>query len=474
VKVESHEQYLWRQILCHVSLFYTTEALSLLERANIIFTTSREALAVRGPGIAIPTDIPFHVQPQSPYLVPFNGTHLSLWHPVEPPTELGWHGIPENSQHHLWYRHVSGTHIPAWNLFGNLFGLLTFQEERQLSTRDKHKRFIAGFSPRTKADLLEVPAFNDAVAALIGACTGIAQNGRASLHISEMLKPPVIVLSHDCDILHGNDWWTQGIRGFRIIAPLLNGKMPRVSNLWWIMRNAMRPKDFYFNNIPGMITLERMFGCTSTFYFLNGSGGRFGARSGSALLPELIDAVPNGWDMGMHYNYDTFLDTERFSNQRLKLSSILGYKPVAGRAHYLRFDPERSFSFLANQGIAVDESAGYSDRIGYRCGIGGCFQAYDPAAEKALSIWEIPMVIMDDTMLSQYGPGAITALKRLLQHLSQVGGALSVIFHPGAFHNPEFPEMHRLYHKMLIASRDLGCRAETALSLYNRIPIRFR
>jgi hypothetical protein len=472
--MESPEQYLWRQILCHISLFFNTEALSLVESTKIIFTTLNKAFTIRGPAIAIPTDIQFHIQPQSPYLIPFNGTHLHLWNPINPPTDSDWHGIPENSEHPLWYIHASGTHIPAWNLFGNLFGLLTFQEETQLPTRDRHRRFIASFSPRIKANLLEVPVFNDAVAALVGACIGLAQNGHASLHLGEILKPPVMVPSHDCDILHGNDWWTQGIRGFRIIAPLLSGKMPRVSNLWWITRNAIRPKDFYFNNIPGMITLERMFGYTSTFYLLNGSGGRFGARSGSALLPELISTVPNNWAIGMHYNYDTFLDSEKFSGQRQELSSILGYEPVTGRAHYLRFDPEQSFLFLSKQGITIDESVGYSDRIGYRCGIGGCFQAYDPTAEKALNIWEIPMVIMDDTMLSQYGPETIVVLKRLLQHLSKVGGALSVIFHPGAFYNPEFPEMHRLYHKMLIASRDLGCRSETAPALYDKIPIRFK
>lgn len=471
---ESCQDYLWRQIRCHASLFFKPEALALLQNTKIIFTSLKEAALMRGPSVVIPTDIPYEVQPQSPYSIDFNGTKLTLWHPIARPTENGWRGIPEDSAYPIWYRHDSGTHIPAWNLFGNLLGLLTFQEEKQLCPRDDHGRFAASFSPRYVANILEVPAFNEAVAVLIGACIGINENNFAAMQLGSMIKPPVVVTSHDCDILRGNDLWTQSIRALRIFMPLLSGKLPRIENLWWILRNAVRPRDFYFDNIPGMISLEKMFGCHSTFYLLNGTGGRFGARSGSSMIPELMGVISSGWDVGMHYNYDTFLDAEQFSRQREELSSLLDYEPVVGRAHYLRFDSEHSLPFWASQGILVDESAGYSDRIGYRCGIGGCFQSYDSGAENTMNIWELPMNIMDDTILSQYGDDALMIFEKLLYHLSKVGGSLSIIFHPGTFYNPEFPRMMGLYHKMLIASRDIGCRCETALSLYNNIPMQLR
>ncbi len=474
MKAEAPDRYLWRQILSHVSLFYDPAILALLEETRIVFTSVREAYGVRGPAIAIPIDIPFDAQPRSPFSVPFNGTALRLWHPLEPPADRAWKGCPEGDPHPLWYRHDTGTHTPAWNLFGNLLGLMTFQEERQSPARDHHGRFAAGFSPRAAAELLEVPAFNDAVAALVGACIGLRQQRCATMQLGTALKRPVIVLSHDCDILRGNDCWTQGIRAYRAISPLTRGRPPALGNLWWVLRNALRPCDFYLDNVPGLVTLERMFGSTSTFYLLNGPGGRFGARSGSSVLPRVVAEIPRGWDIGMHYGYDAFLDEDQFSMQRRELADLIGHEPAAGRAHYLRFDPMRSLSFLSARGISVDESAGYSDRIGYRCGIGGCFQGYDPDTERALDIWEIPMTVMDDVILSQYGNDAIPAFERLLQHLSRVGGALSVVFHPGSFYNPEFARMLGLYHKILIASRDLGCGSATALALHRSIPTRFR
>lgn len=122
---ESGQDYLWRQILCHASLFFKPAALSLLQNTKIVFTSLKDATVMRCSAIAIPTDIPYEVQPLSLYNVDFNGTKLTLWHPIARPTESGWRGIPEDVAHPIWYRHDSGTHIPAWNLFGNLFGLLT-------------------------------------------------------------------------------------------------------------------------------------------------------------------------------------------------------------------------------------------------------------------------------------------------------------------------------------------------------------
>jgi len=263
-------------------------------------------------------------------------------------------------------------------------------------------------------------------------------------------------------------------RGGRIILKMINGKIPSVEELYLIPRNVLHSKDFYFNNIPRIISLEREFGYSSTFYILNGKRGRFGARSGNSLLPKVIRVVPPGWDIGIHYNYDTFIDVKRFKDQKKELASLLGYIPVTGRSHYLRFDSVQSFPFLSNMGIIVDESAGYVDCVGYRCGIGGCFQGYDHIAGKTFSTWELPLIVMDGVLSLQYGDGAIAAFERILKHLACVGGAVSVLCHPDMFYNPDYPNMIGLYENMLMVSKKYGYCSETASSLYQRIPYRLR
>jgi len=72
-------------------------------------------------------------------------------------------------------------------------------------------------------------------------------------------------------------------------------------------------------------------------------------------------------------------------------------------------------------------------------------------------------------VVRQYGSKSIDRFSQLLYHLSRVGGALSVIFHPGQFFNPEHKQMLGVYHKMLIECRQIGALSKTARSLVDNI-----
>jgi hypothetical protein len=461
--------YLRKQILNHISLFFDSSVRSLLDRNPIRFVASSELAGLKEKAVAIPYDIPIPNRQEKPYSVRFNGTELTLWNRITVPLDDVWEAIP-NASTPLWYRSRQGTLIPAWNLFGNLSHLLTFGEERGFAQKDRHGRFAAAFSPRLQYDLLEIPAFNEAVAAVVGGCVGLHADGQPSFDLSGLVKSPVISLSHDCDILRGNDLWTQSVRGVRMFLPLARARPPAISNLWWIARNAVAPRRYYFDNVLGMIDLERCFGFNSTFYLLNGRSGRFGARSGLAIISDILKQIPKGWDIGMHYNYDTFLESGRFEKQRCQLERVVESEVAVGRAHYLRFDPASSFTFLLNHGIRVDESSGYADRIGYRNGIAGCFQAYDTVSRQPLYIWEMPLAVMDAVLVKQHGSGAIEKFSRLIGHLGRIGGALSIVFHPGEFFNPERREMMGVYHKILIECRQAGAVSATAAMLAEKLP----
>jgi hypothetical protein len=359
--------------------------------------------------------------------------------------------------------------MPAWNLFGNLFDLLTFGEEQRSSQRDHHGRFASQASPRREKGLLDVPAFNEAAALLVAALVSMSRSERASLVLDILPEPPVVVLSHDCDILTGNGFHTQAARLYRFFQPMARLRPPRPANLWWMLRNAATPRRFYFDNATGMIDIERCFGFTSTFYLLNGSGGRFGARSRFSEVVRLAERIPKSWEMGIHYNYDTFLDDEKFAAQLNQLKELSPLPIVSGRAHYLRFDPYRSFSFLRQFGIYADESSGWSDCIGFRNGIAGGFEAYDPVGQFTLGIWEVPLVVMDEALVKQQGVNAISLVRRYLHHLGRIGGALTILFHPGQFFNPEHGEMVGVYHEILQVCRHAGAVSQTAHRLVDRL-----
>jgi hypothetical protein len=76
---------------------------------------------------------------------------------------------------------------------------------------------------------------------------------------------------------------------------------------------------------------------------------------------------------------------------------------------------------------------------------------------------------MDSTLVNQYAEASMATVRRMLTHLQHVGGALSVIFHPGAFHNPEFPEMLGVYHRILVECRRVKAQSLTARGMVDAL-----
>lgn len=449
-------RYLDEIVRAHVRRFFTDAAKSALEATPLRWCALADAAQPRERALFIPTDVVPDPAPTDAWRVPFGRTQLTLWNALPPPSPE-WRLQDPSAP--LWYVHPCGAVMPAWNLASTLFDLLTLREETSNPARDPHGRFIGGMSPRAGAGLLEAPIFNDSVAALVAACVGLQKAGVPLATLApELVGPPVLVLSHDLDQLRGNDVWTQVVRMSRAVLP--RGRaFPRLRNAWLALVNVVLPRRYYFDNIVGMIAVERMLGFTSSLYFLNGTAGRFGARSGSGLIPAVAAVTPVGWDLGLHYNHDTHLDRQCFSAQRAELEALLARCVVSGRAHYLRFDPARSWRFFEEMGIQADETLGYYDRIGYRAGIAGPFQPYDAESGRAMPLVEMPMVIMEGALVEQYPSAPAETFERHMRHIAVVGGAVSLLFHPGQFHNPEYPETLGLYRRLLGCARQLGARS---------------
>jgi hypothetical protein len=465
VRREQLVPYLRRQLTAHLRLFFQRGVADWIENEELRFVPYAEAVTYPRPAVLLPVDIDPPSVPTSSYSVPFNGTTLTLWNPLPQPPRHHWHAWP-NERAPLWYVGKSGALMPAWNIVGNLLDGLTFTEELRCPVRDRHGRFPSAMSPRMNANVLRVPAFNEAAAAIVSGLLGLKQLRRPDARLDGLVQPPGLLLSHDCDILMGNDATTQMIRLIRVVSPMLKARLPKLSNLYWFMENAIFPGRYYLENLVGMIELERQYGFRSVFYFLSGTAGRFGARDSRRALLEAIRLIPDDWEIGIHYNYDTFLDADRFSVQHRELERLSGRSIKAGRAHYLRFDTSRSFRFLEHQGILVDESVGYPDFTGYRAGIAGAFKPVDYENGQETDVLEVPLVYMDSTQAKDCQSAPDAAFDKTIRHLSRIGGLISLLIHSGQFFNPEYPESNGLYADNLWTAYQHGARAYTPSELY--------
>ncbi len=356
--------------------------------------------------------------------------------------------------------------MPAWALWPNLVELLSGKEDRSIDIRDEHGRLPLHETLRFKAGVYAVPAVNEALAVLLDALYALRSGKLPALALPDGRAKLTVLLSHDCDILGGHDWLTQAVRLFRAGRAMTSGNLAEAGRrLRAIAQNATSPGRFYLENLLDMIALESRYGFRSICYILNGNNGRFGARDHPRWIKKLAESLPPGWELGLHYNYDTFENAETFAAQQAQLTALTGRTAIAGRAHYLRFNFLTSPRFLQAQGIQLDESSGWVSKLSFRNGIAGPFRPFDSATRRGLSLIEVPLLIADNSLRLD---GQFRTAQRIITHLSRIGGMITVLFHPGAADNPEEPSSTGAYAQLIELTHAMGAESLTPSQILER------
>lgn len=438
-------------MICNLRLLskwqFSEKGNDILWSGAIRFAPMAEALSSRERAIYAPIDIEAPLVPAACWTAPFSDGRVTLWNPIERPGD-DWVAVPNPDSPVFWRKGDRGPWLVAWNFFSTLLDLYSFREDRDIVARDEHDRFPIEASPRYAEGLTQVPFANEGLALLLAGALAVRSGDAFRSALSEdLLSTPWLALSHDCDALHGSDRYSQAIRAYRGFSPVLSGQPPKFAPLRGILENTLTPRRYYFDNMFGMFDVERQFGMRSVSYILNGKGGRFGARTPMRVNEQFIRAVPQGWPLGLHYNYGTMHDPFELAAQKRQAEVWTGSPIDCGRAHYLKFDPLTDFHTLAKNGFLFDESVGWPYEGSYRCGVAGPFRPWDTRKQAPSEIVELPLTIMDATLsLKDTGSSSYLSLYR---HLCRVGGILTLVVHPGAFFNPEREHMTGVYHTLL-------------------------
>lgn len=345
---------------------------------------------------------------------------------------------------HDWlWRSQTGALMPAFNLAGAVRHLLAFGDEAGTAVRDRHGRLPPEASLLGRKDLLHLPVVNIWLFALLAAAKGLAEKKTGPSDPEGHVLPPALFLSHDCDQLVGNDLHTQLARMGRFVSPLRRRRLPDWAQLTHILDNARHPRRYFFEDALRMLAAEDRAGLRSAFYFLTGARGRYGARSGEDLIGEFSAHIPAECEIGIHYNYRTARNAHALEAQKAAIERATGRRVRSGRAHYLTLDPRSDFASLARAGITSDETLGFAERSGFRLGYAG---AYRVGGDGGPGVVAVPLQFMDTNMAASL---LDTEVFPMMQAVEQVGGAVTILFHPGSYASPEAPALHGVYDRCL-------------------------
>jgi hypothetical protein len=344
------------------------------------------------------------------------------------------------------------------------FYFLSRWEETVIETRDQHGRF------RYKNSLAAKLGFpGNIVDEYLDIFLAILNQVRSSRGLSELQIPLwdgrkefVVCLTHDVDHVHKSVpsrlkfVWDHTTHPYAVFQG--EGFWQRLS---YALQTLLGREDHDPRwTFPAIMAMENDFGFTSSFYFQAVRRGAIGCDYdvSEARIKNLIhELVAAGCEIGLHGTYSSVDTPELFLQEKERLEKSTGRQVIGHRQHYLRMDCEKTMPIYEQAGLLYDATLGYAEKEGYRNEFSYPYHPYDCHDDKPFCYWELPLALMDGTLLSYRNSDLAQAwqvIQSLLEQARDRRGCMVVVWHNQAFFDGEFPGYTDLYFKMLGWIRD--------------------
>jgi hypothetical protein len=343
---------------------------------------------------------------------------------------------------------------PDW--LGEIFEWLSCADEYSIKGRDAWGRIDFGQSYCVRHDLnVRVPyaaiAMRFLQELLAGAVRGVT------------LEPPspvksvrhFIVNSHDVDILPAGYLRSLYRLTRHSLASYIVHRQPQAAVVQ--AAKAVRMALGGLNPLDQMKRIlrrqiENKTG--ATYFFIAGNRHRKDANyrvEDPEVHKLMAEAIHHGMEIGLHGSY-TSLDEEGRLSEEFGHLKNQGFDPRGNRQHWLRFTLDRLIPAVEQLGADYDSSLGW-DCMGFRAGACFAFPPYHFAEERAATFLEIPLAIMDNSLMKPNRPREewFDLAANLLSTSRKYGwGGISLLWHPTAFGASQLPaEIEEVYWSLM-------------------------
>ncbi len=307
-------------------------------------------------------------------------------------------------------------------------------EETLDSPRDGHGRFRAQNSVACTGGFLDRPivdeyglAFEQAMAFLFPSWKKTPRKAR-------------IKVSHDADHVGIPFRWRTALRHSIRSGAIHNSLRDVVSGIC-----GLEPAEL--NSVRSIAMASRRHGLNSAVYWKASPPGPkdSGYDPRHSKVRQVVEWLDkNGMESGVHPGYNTFRSPEKLRREIAILRDTLGERPLGGRQHYLRWSPDTWIDW-ENCGLAYDSSVGFAEQIGFKAGTCIPYQPWLFPLNRQADIIEIPLLVMDRTLLAYMGltkNQSIEAVNQIINRCRMVGGVFTILWHNDAFLNPFYRDVY--------------------------------
>lgn len=381
-----------------------------------------------------------------PQTICFEGEELLVLFPLSSdssPFELDERGT-------LWFRH---------DFLSSAFYLLSGMQEQAAKRSDAYGRFSYDESLQKRYSFVNKPLVNYYFELILMGFEAYCERHGFALQRRRLFERFGFLLSHDVDRVAFHHPRLMAYRMLQLLGlkPSNVGKTVLLQQLRSGLRHHLR-----FGAVPDpwwtfswMTALEKKLGLRSTFFFLLREEGRRNAwyRFNSRKIKSLITALNmDGFEVSLHGTFRSVDDAQRLQKQREALAKVSGTLPLGIRQHFLLFKQQTTFRAQEAAGLAYDSTLTFHDHDGYRNAYCYPFHPYDFENDRAFSIWEFPLVMMEVSVLQYRGlsrTGLEEAVDAYIKEALRFGGLISLLWHNCRLNELEDPGVQGFYERLL-------------------------
>jgi len=286
-------------------------------------------------------------------------------------------------------------------------------------------------------------------------------------------KKFAVCLTHDVDRIKKTfQYVTHTIR---------NLKKGKISLALSQLSSLMRRENPYWN-FDKIIEMERREGVKSTFFFLNEQKkffclpgewklywGRYDIKD--RRIVEVIKKLDaEGWEVGVHGSYNSYQNLEMMRGEKETLEEILGKRVRGISQHYCNLEIPSTWEYHEKLGFLYDASLGFVTDIGFRWGTCHPFHPFNPENGRILSLWELPITIMDNACAYK----SWQDIMEIINTVERYNGLLLLRWHQAVFNEREFPGRSEIYKRIIKECVKRGAWITNAYNIANWLTERER
>lgn len=289
-----------------------------------------------------------------------------------------------------------------------------------------------------------------------------------SFEYKDFSENPIVCLSHDVDSLKGKSvlramYW--------IFFGILNWEIKK--NLLKIYKIFSQKID-YLDSLEFTIELEKKYGFSSTYYFLSlpfflSYEGRRYRVTKKKYREKIKKIIKSENEIGLHTSRLGFKKENLLRKELKRLNKIVFPKKILGvRNHYLSGKFSEILERYEKVKLSYDSSLGWSDRLGYRAGTSSPFRAFDEKINRACSIVELPLIIMDTAIDKNSAEGIFQECKPYFKKAIEQNSVVSLLWHTDRIFNPDYPHHTNAYPLILNFLKENNFYSMTAIECVDR------